>query len=943
MGNSYGPLSYLVFTEKDTRDNFIDKMLSEQGWKLHENYEIESRVSGNSTQSGIGFSDYVLYDKDHTVLAVVEAKRTSINPEAGLLQAQEYADYYQSHDSANRRPVVFLTNGVKLMILDNISLRPIHGFYSQSDLHTYHELSRYRADSLTSAEIKESIAGRPYQIQAIKHVKRQYSEGRRKNLLIMATGSGKTRVAASISDIFLNYGWAKNVLFFADRKKLVTQAYGTFDSNLHSYDPTMVYGDNPSPNYKSRIVISTYPSMASLLNRDGATGRIYSPGHFQLVILDEVHRSVYEKYRAVFEYFDAYVLGLTATPRNSLDEISTFELFDIDDRSSVYEYSYDEGVKQGVLKPFNLTDVDMKFNREGIRFSDLTLQEQERFKYEFMDENGIVPDFIPPQSFYRKVISRDSIRKVIQTLWEKGIRVDEGATLGKTIIFATTHQHAEAIRDEFYAMLPNQDKDACVVIDYKTSSGSSRRRESPDSLMKKFEDKDSTTRIAISVDMLDTGVDIPCILNLVFFKPIYSRIKFWQMIGRGTRPCDDLIDGMPKDHFQIFDFCGNFEYFDEHPEGVEPPSSISVSKALFIQRSKMIIKLQSGQFSSPEYAKMRSDLVNDELSDVRGICLNNFDIGLDRAFIQQFSDESSFQMLTDDDLDILTDHVASHIECKQDDVNKLRFDNLMMSICNFVSDGIVPRKHISDLVRKASYLYNRCYTLANVKSHDATIRRCMDRDYLVSCSVMDFEKIRQELRDLMNLIEKEEKMYTTNLSDDIRSIEDKGFELPEFQYTDYKKKVRNLIESHMDYIAIQKIHTNQPLDGEDLQELEDILWTDPESKSEFELEFKDVSVKLLVRQIVGLDREAAYKIFAKYLSLSDLSDSQMYFLNEIIEHVVMYGVVDKKKLSGKPFINKGSINQIFKEDHDVLDNILKAVQEININVDYDGTSPLVEV
>lgn len=923
-------LSCLNYSESETRKNYIDVMLKEQGWIIGNNCIIEDHLSGLPTPSGEGYTDYTLYDREHRALAVVEAKRTSLDPARGYVQAKEYADVLQEKDREHRRPVIYITNGVRIMMEDDEPLREVRGFYSQEDLITHFNLRRMKAPSLVSVQPDEDIAGRTYQIEAVKAVCNEYSSGRRKSLLIMATGSGKTRVAASIMDILLDYNWAKNILFLADRDKLVEQAHDCFFNNLTT-KPTMADKDHPNPDLSSRILVTTYPTMSAMLNKLDDNGvRVFSPGHFQLVITDEAHRSIYNKYGNLLSYFDSRLLGLTATPRDEVDH-DTYAMFDVLDKTPAYDYEFYDGVNDGYLINFRVHDIDLKLNREGVRYGDLPPDEQEKYRREFADENGEIPEIIPPRAFMNKVISTDSIRKVLDVLWRTGLRTDNKSRLGKTIIFAAGHEHAEAIRKEFYRMFPSEDKEYCVVIDYQTVD---KNR----TLMSKFEDENSNVRIAISVDMLDTGVDIPSILNLVFFKPVYTYVKFWQMIGRGTRPCKHIIDGEDKKEFYIFDACMNFDWFDQHPRGLEGEVNISVTESVFDLRVKLIKALQSGDYQTEEYIKFRNNLIDKVIDDIHNINVQNYDVGPDRFYIDKYREKAKFEMLTGDDVDELMEKVAPHVMVDQGSANHVRFDNLMLGTMFIALEGREPKMQFFDLKRKAYEIYTNCATLGQVQPHLPMLRDILDDGYLESCSILDFENIRKSLRRLMDLLEKGGKKYITSITDVIRGVHVIDYVPPIDQFSNYKKKARKLVEENRNSPAIRKLRCNIPLEQEDFDELKDIMWSKAGTEEEYRTFYEDMPLDMLVRSMTGLDKEVADELFSKYLINSNLSNEQLYFVKEVMKHFVNNGLVDKRKLSSKPFNSMGSISEIFENDNPLLQDIIGLIDRINRNAGYDGKS-----
>jgi type I restriction enzyme R subunit len=310
------------------------------------------------------------------------------------------------------------------------------------------------------------------------------------------------------------------------------------------------------------------------------------------VIIDEAHRSVYQKYGAIFEYFDSLLIGLTATPRDEIDR-NTYELFQLEPGVPTDVYELDEAVRDGFLVPPRQLSVPLKYQREGIKYDELSEEDKERWEeLEWQeDEEGGTPDEVKAGAVNRWLFNEDTVDKVLQFVMENGVKTDMGDRLGKTIVFARNHNHAIFIEERFNANYPHYRGHFARVIDNYAKY--------PGSLIEEFSDKESELRMAISVDMLDTGIDVPEVVNLVFFKPIHSKIKFLQMMGRGTRLCPDLFGpGMDKEHFLVLDFCENLEYFAQNPEGAGGSAAEPLPKRLFKARLELLqglSKQESGE------------------------------------------------------------------------------------------------------------------------------------------------------------------------------------------------------------------------------------------------------------------------------------------------------------------------------------------------------------
>ena len=568
-------------SEAETRRRYIDVELKLSGWTFGKDVGIEVEIPGMPNDSGIGFADYVLYGDNGKPLAVVEAKRISVDEKKGEQQAKLYADCLEKQ--YGQRPIIFLSNGFNYWIWDDCGQRRAFGFYKKSELQLIID-RRTSKKNLNNIKISDDISNRYYQKEAITAVAEAFEKKQRKALLVCATGTGKTRTAISIVDVLSRHNWVKNVLFLADRKALVKQAKNNFSKLLPNLSLCNLLDRNDNPE-ESRMIFSTYPTMMNAIDdtkgKDG--DRLFTPGHFDLIIIDESHRSIYKKYKSIFDYFDAYLIGLTATPRDEIDK-NTYSIFDLENRVPTYAYEYEKAVEDGYLVDYRTIEVKSKVMEAGIKYDDLTQEEKEEYEMLFDDDESI-GDEISSTAVNEWLFNADTIDLVLNKLMTEGLRIEGGEKLGKTIIFAKSSRHAKAIVERFNKLYPEYGGNFAKVVEHKTPY--------VDTIIDDFSDKDKMPQIAVSVDMLDTGIDIPEILNLVFFKKVRSKTKFWQMIGRGTRLCPDLLGvGQDKEEFLIFDFCNNFEFFRVNPKGFEGNNVETLTEKLFNIKTALVKELQ---------------------------------------------------------------------------------------------------------------------------------------------------------------------------------------------------------------------------------------------------------------------------------------------------------------------------------------------------------------
>ena len=906
----------LDLSEYKTRKLYIDTMLTDAGWTEGKDWLNEVELPGMPNKSEVGYADYVLYGDDGRPLAVVEAKRTCVDVAKGRQQAKLYADLLEK--KYHRRPVIFLTNGFETRITDNLyPERKCAAIYSKRDLEKLFNLQSMRT-SLKNIMVDRKIAGRYYQEGAIKAACDAFARNRRKALLVMATGSGKTRTVIALCDVLLQHGWVKNILFLADRNSLVTQAKRSFVNLLPDLSVTNLCEEKD--NYTAHCVFSTYQTMYNVIDSvQDKEGKLFTCGHFDLVICDEAHRSVYNKYRDIFNYFDAPLVGLTATPKDEIDK-NTYEVFELEDGVPTYGYDLAQAVKDEYLVDYISIESKLKFIDQGIVYDELSEEEKEEYERTFVDEEGKIPEVISSSELNTWIFNEDTIRQALNILMTEGIKIEYGQKLGKTIIFAKNHNHAEKILEVFnkeYPYLP----DYARVIDNRMTYAQSAIDE--------FADPKKMPQIAISVDMLDTGIDVPEILNLVFFKKVMSKAKFWQMIGRGTRLCPEQLDGEDKQKFYIFDFCGNFEFFRLN-KGRASAKMIALQSAVFNLKFEITYQLQSAEYQTDRLIAYRNALVREMSERVQKLPRDNFAVRQHLKYVEMYSDETNYQALTYGDTVTVKEEVSPLIQPEEDEANAVRFDALMYRIELAYLMGKKDIKARGDLRKKVKGVAGVA-NIPEIQAQTDLIQQILTTDYVEEAGVDEFEEIREKLRNLMKYIPGQKRRYDTNFEDDVLSIEWKEAELENDELKNYKAKAEFYIRQHQDNIAIAKLKTNQPLTSTDIESLEEILWKEVGTRSDYEQEIGEKPLGEFVREIVGLDMNAAKEAFSEYLTDTNLDSRQIYFVNQIVEYIVHNGMLkDFSVLQEAPFTDQGSVVEIFK-DITVWMGIKRVIDSINAN------------
>lgn len=913
------------YSEAETREYFIDVLLKEAGWDLKAPNVLEYEIEGMPNNKEVGFVDYVLWGDNGLPLAVVEAKRTRKDAKIGQQQAKLYADCLEK--KFNQRPIIFYSNGYETYLWDDLNYPPrqVQGFYKKDELQLLIN-RRNTQKNLKFVQINSAISGRPYQHEAIKKVCEEFDHRKRKALVVMATGTGKTRMAISLVDVLMKNNWVKRVLFLADRTALLNQAKNAFKAHLPYSNPIDITEDKEGT--ASRIVLSTYQTIMNLIDTTKSESKIFGVGHFDLIIIDEAHRSVYKKYKSIFDYFDSLTVGLTATPRNEVDK-NTYELFELESGVPTYYYELEQAVAQGYLVPPKSYSVPLKFQREGIKYDELPEEEQEEYEVEFYDdETGLLPKYINSSALNKWLFNQDTVDKALKHVMLNGLKVEGGDKLGKTIIFAANHDHAEFIKDRFDANYPHLKGHFARVIDNYAIYAQS--------LINDFSIKTKEPTIAISVDMLDTGIDVPEVVNLVFFKVVCSKTKFHQMIGRGTRLCPDLF--APNEHkecFYIFDFCMNFEFFKENPEGIEGKSQQSLSQKLFLKRLELAQQLSDKEEQLQLLSNKLKDLLNEE---VKSMDIDNFIVRPCRREVEKYSEREIWDNLTpEDSLELINKvSILPTTKTNEDELAKY-FDLLILNAQLSILDHNNGFKQYQKKIKKIASQLEEKRTIPAVKAQLEIIMDIQSDPFWEAITITMLEEVRMKIRDLVQFIDKaERKIVYTTFKDEIG----KQIELDTLKYessTDlqqYKKKVEHFLKEHLDRIAINKLRFNKPLTPLDIEELEKMLFSEIGDKNTFtKIYGEEVQLGKFIRQIVGLDRKAAEEIFAEYLNDKTFNSNQIRFISKLIDYLTQNGTIDIGMLYEPPFtdFNEKGIDGIFVNDR--IDQIISLITAINDNAE----------
>ena len=884
------------YLESETRDLFIDVLLKEAGWPLDQEREIEFPVVGmpNNSEGGKGFVDYVLWGEDGLPLGLVEAKRTRRDANVGQQQAKLYADALEA--MYHQRPVIFYTNGYEHWIWDDASYPPrqVQGFYTRDQLALLIQ-RRDTRKSLASLAISESIAGRHYQQRAVRKVTEAFEQKERRALLVMATGSGKTRTVIALSDLLIRANWTKRILFLADRIALVNQATNAFKSQLPDAAPVNLVTEKDT---EGRVYLSTYPTMMGLIDQGEDELRRFGPGYFDLIVVDEAHRSVYQKYGAIFGYFDALIVGLTATPKDEIDH-NTYGLFNLEDGVPTDSYDLTDAIAEGFLVPPVGRSVATQFVRQGIRYDELSQEEKEQ--WDLLDwQDDIVPDEVDSNAVNNWLFNADTVDKVLQTLMTEGRKVAGGDRLGKTIVFARSRKHAEFIERRFNANYPEYAGHFARIITHGVSY--------VQSLIDDFSQTDKLPQIAISVDMLDTGIDIPDIVNLVFFKPVHSKTKYWQMVGRGTRLRPDLYGpGDDKKDFVIFDVCQNIEYFNQDLAAAGVSVAEPLGERIFKARLSLLAGIDSA-LDDADLAALREGLAARMHGQVTGMSLDNFLVRPHRRSVERFSDASIWTAMTGDDYVVASGlaGLPSAEDVQDQDEQAKRFDLFALRAQLGVLVGDPGFKAARARIQAIANALAEQKSIPVIANNLELIAAVATDEWWQDVTVPMLEMMRIRLRGLVNLIDPSQKSIVyTNFADTAEESVpvDLTYVAVAVDRARFREKAFAFLRAHEDDVVLFKVRHGNQLTALDLSELERIMIESGDFKSD-EISYAAAEAHglgLFVRSMVGLDRAAATSALSAFTAGSTLTGNQLAFVNLLVEQLTQRGAIDPELLYLSPF------------------------------------------
>lgn len=910
-------------SEAKTRKEMIDPALAKAGWNLrnHQQVGIEIPVDGYDAAPWNGVTDYCLYRQNGEVLAVVEAKRTTHDPRLAEQQAVHYVTEIAKHQAF--QPFAFLTNGYDIYFLDHgaAAKRLVYGFFSFEDLERLLWLKQNHKP-LGSIPIDNTITDRVYQHEAIRRVSEAFEKGKRKALIVMATGTGKTRTTMSLIDVFLRANQARNILFVADRDALVDQAKTDgFEKYLPHEPCTRIYSYDIQKS--NRLYAATLQTLSNCLEK-------FTPGFFDLIIFDEVHRSIFNKYNEALQYFDGRMIGLTATPAQFIDR-DTFRTFDCAEGAPTYLYTYEQAVQDGYLVEYSLYGARTKFQNFGIHAPDLSEEQRNS-----LIEQGLDPDEIDFEGsdLEVRVTNVDTRRKQWEEIMEVCLRDQSGQLPGKTIIFAITQEHALRLQETFDEMYPHW-PELCRVITYKSDYRDQR--------MKAFKHQ-NMPRIAISVDMLDTGVDIPEAVNLVFMKPVQSRIKLEQMIGRGTRAhaaCRPhllhLLPGGEKKEFLIIDFWDN-QFNKQAEEAIQQELPVLVS--LFNTRLRLL-ETYLGETGSEEAQAVIADL----RGMIERIPTDSFTVRRALPEIEEAWQDAFWQYMVRSKLDLLRLKVGPLLRLAAEvDVPAETFTHKIERLKLALRAGKDPQKTAESILEDIALLPEDVLV---DKANQASLRRC-SMDGLTTASPAELDKVRDDLAPEMKRKRKQSSFLSLDLKD---LIDFRGYIIlagsgEQVYVKEYRRRVEEkilqLVENHP---TLQAIGRGEAVDEMQLLDLERAL---QHKLAEGDLEATPDNLRRvygtrfesfldLLKKVLELDALPGYADivagqFQRFITAHQFNADQIRFMKAVQSVFLQKRKLALADLYAEPLTNFGedAVDRWFSEKD--IQDVLALTKELSIPV-----------
>ncbi len=750
------PPSPHQLSEADTRRLYIETDLAHAGWRIGIDCLYEYRIDDLGAGSGVGYADYVLFDGKEP-LAVVEAQAAGDDPAIGRQQAKLYADALERKHGT--RPILFLSSGTDTRIWQDCCEheRRVAGIFSKEDLRRLKQLCRLRKSKRAECEIDSVLIDRPYQMEAVRAVVNAFcKEGKRRATLSMAPATGKTRTALAAVDTLYRAGIVQNVLYLTESDILAHQA---LRACTELPGVTCASLSLKTDIADAQLLIATYENLLSdadeLLDKNGAP--LLTPGHFDLILCDESDERITEKYRDIFETFDARLLFLSSTPAIA---------------DAVFSYPHEQAISDGYVAPMRAFSLRLASFTQGLSLSDMTDSEQQAYRQLFRTRGLRVPEYIPPEEMFRKYYNEDTVRLMFETLKKEGIT--DGELPAKTIIFTNDHAHSEILYEIWGKLYPSAPPHFCRVIDLTTNYA--------ESLLTEFAADERPPQIALSHDLMNDGIDIPSVKNLVFFTKAASRAKFWRMLGRGMR----LAEG--KTDFFVLDLCGNFDTYEKGLPAPKPEPR-SEAQAIFCLRVRLAEALQSLRFANT-CEQLRKDTVREITACIRLINRDTFAARRYSEALDRYTKKAAYEMLHDESIRELCFDISHLLPPASESPAVLSLDKRMLTLMLAKAQGrtdAAVSETIASLKEDAGILAKRASN-KRIAKQKKLLNRIVHNEYLETATLTELEEARRLLRPLVHFLPKADSPVHICIPDRILSLEEFSFPLSDRSFSRKESK-----------------------------------------------------------------------------------------------------------------------------------------------------------
>ncbi|MGF6905906.1 DEAD/DEAH box helicase family protein [Fusobacterium sp. PH5-44] len=931
------------FDTMSVREYYIDLDLKFAGWDLEIDvkkgiqYTIGNMVDGKEKIA----IDYVLLGKDGLPLAIIEGKYSLEDFEYGRKRALKYAAHIGN--DMRRIPVVFLLHGGNYYYLENLNSTPrmISGIFNIEDLHRIRNQVKSKKN-LVTVSADPRITNYTYQIEAAKAVIHDIGENKRKSIVFISSGLGKTRILAGVIDLMSRANYISSVLYLTGRKTNLKYVKKML-KNLIVGMSVGEYSEELDEN--TRLVISTTESiMKEIGNISGSGEKYFSPGQFDLIVVDEVYRNTVVAYKKIFDYFDSLVVGISPLPQSDIDS-KISEFFNLKQDENSYIYHYEEALqKEKIIVPYNVVNIPNRLFENEMFYDQLSTENKNHCEETYTDDKSKMLNWVPSVMNNNYLMSVHTIDLALEDIMKVGIISSKDECIGKTILFAQNKNHAELILQRFRMKFTEFASDFAKIAYCDDNNA-----------VDDFVDPEKKVNLLIDVGFATAGLDLPEVVNVVLFKKIYSKYEFYQMVNIGNRSCKNitLVDSkeglyIGKKRYYVFDYLGNFDFFNEeknHTDGLEIKN---VSEEIFSRCVEIVYSIQKESLIDRESHNFSEKIINFLIEQVKKAGKEFDNVHFQLSNIERYYRKNTyFPALKEEDKKILITQVAPLIEIDGSDEHALQFDNFMYGLILAQLEGT------AFVIKAKRQLVNICNMLKKnehidpIRKEKEFIEYYGSRKFLDNSTIVDLENLRMKIRTLMKYVfeiisetadENTQKTTLEKMETDLNASNEDVLEEMEKEIEkddgvdnirEYKEKVTRWIKSKLLLSAIYKLRNNMPLLPQDYKDLEKAFTKTLGTKKEYESAYGNLPYGLLVRETIPLERESVKVAFFNVNTDKTLNEEQKAFISKMMEYIINHGYMDELKLVNGEIEGFDKFEDIF--DNEREKKIIKILREIKGN------------